>query len=945
MKRSSSSGMALVVTMAFIVLIVILIVGLATAVQMDRPAANAYLERMRAGEFARMGVDSVVGDLRRYSSALSASGSGNWISRPGGLVVSSTGAAYSLQQSVPLHSGVATGASGDLAEPNLNIQTFRNLGDSLLTGSLASPPQMPVAWIYVRQDGTLDRTQPINTTDKANPIVGRFAYWADDESSKVNYNLAWTRSGTNTAPSGHPTRVELAALDGFSDTTGQALADAIHSATVSSGTYQFFNTPEDARRVDLAQSGVTDALTASKFDVTHFNHDPDTTFFNEPRIVLTTQPRLAGWTFNTNPAYPNQWVGVNGLPSSQWSIVNGKLSGGGRPVFLDIVEFGSNGEPISATGWNVWNPFETVDGKQVIGYEPPDTNLSKIARLIRVMNTYLRRTDWPMAPGSSFQARYYGGAPDRLTQLSLNIIDYVRSKECAGDPNANVVIPLRGDQTATGDTVKFKPSLATSASNSFLGIARIPKITELGTFVGSVLAGSGPSSFSYRWKLKIELYLPPHFGVPEIDVRNFFVGVQYFNENGSSRNNTFQIAAADLPGGDTKLKAGNYLTVTKDFATTADGFAIVLQNARSGAGVIPMRVVMYLGTYAGSTVGVPRVEVCPQVAGTKTEHYIPVPFDAASVPEANVSSLEVDDPRVNAHKDDWKPHVGAGNSFGQKNSVSTLGLVSGTYAPQQDTDGGVISDASLRMPPPPKANADTSLGENPGYVTSAGELGFIHTGMEISANPGTPWRTLRLQPNTQAVGEVPDWAFMDLFTAPVGAARDLDYPAKKYVYAPHDTAIGGRVNVNSKPEALNLDRIGPLAAALQGARSDTATLTQKLSPTQARTVAENIYKHNLATGGKSYGNTEIYDSPGEIVEIKGVADGGEKTEELFRQISNNITTRGNVFSVYGVGQSLKQLPSGKLNILAEQRVQTMVERFSENGQIHFAPLFFRLLTP
>lgn len=69
----------------------------------------------------------------------------------------------------------------------------------------ANPAPMPVAWIYVLRDGTL--TSPAGTSNgghtahwqgapakyapsATNPIVGRFAFWADDEACKVNVNTA-----------------------------------------------------------------------------------------------------------------------------------------------------------------------------------------------------------------------------------------------------------------------------------------------------------------------------------------------------------------------------------------------------------------------------------------------------------------------------------------------------------------------------------------------------------------------------------------------------------------------------------------------------------------------------------------------------------------------------------------------------------------------------------
>jgi hypothetical protein len=89
-----------------------------------------------------------------------------------------------------------------------------------------------------------------------------------------------------------------------------------------------------------------------------------------------------------------------------------------------------------------------------------------------------------------------------------------------------------------------------------------------------------------------------------------------------------------------------------------------------------------------------------------------------------------------------------------------------------------------------------------------------------------------------------------------------------------------------------------------------------------------------------------------------VADGGEESEELVRQVGNLLTTRGNVFSIYGIGQALKQTPSGTILVTGEQRQQAMIERYAvtidDRGtldptddlrEIRFRTIFFRNLTP
>lgn len=49
---------------------------------------------------------------------------------------------------------------------------------------------MPVKWIYVLRDGTIGNTNLATDATDSNPIVGRIAFWVDDETCKLNINTA-----------------------------------------------------------------------------------------------------------------------------------------------------------------------------------------------------------------------------------------------------------------------------------------------------------------------------------------------------------------------------------------------------------------------------------------------------------------------------------------------------------------------------------------------------------------------------------------------------------------------------------------------------------------------------------------------------------------------------------------------------------------------------------
>lgn len=60
----------------------------------------------------------------------------------------------------------------------------------------ANKAPMPVHWIYVLEDGTRCQLGDSRINRTTNPIVGRIAFWTDDETAKVNINTA-SASGTN----------------------------------------------------------------------------------------------------------------------------------------------------------------------------------------------------------------------------------------------------------------------------------------------------------------------------------------------------------------------------------------------------------------------------------------------------------------------------------------------------------------------------------------------------------------------------------------------------------------------------------------------------------------------------------------------------------------------------------------------------------------------------
>jgi hypothetical protein len=327
------------------------------------------------------------------------------------------------------------------------------------------------------------------------------------------------------------------------------------------------------------------------------------------------------------------------------------------------------------------------------------------------------------------------------------------------------------------------------------------------------------------------------------------------------------------------------------------------------------------------------------------------------------NSVAVNDPCVSAADADWP--ATATNTFGQPNTYGprcTTNTATLTSPPQDTSDGSgqSITDLGMQMPAP-KATTPVDLTAqttNPqGMVYSVGELGYIHTGVDVvdsqTVSHGVPWRTIRLQPDTTPAGAttLPDWALLDLFFTPITPAVS-DAP---FIYPGNSTNsfvnVGGKVNLNNAifPFATGsgaplLSRMQPLEALLLGASTNG---TSTLSLSQADTVINNIGNRTLATGETALSgiNTNFLYTPGQVAQFKNVSDGGEATEALVREITGLSAVRGNVFSIYSMGQALKQDKSGNIYVLGTQRTQKVFERVISGGKVVFMAVSSRDLQP
>lgn len=869
MNKQSPHASALLITLLTVSLITILLVGYVTSMRIEITSSRSHKQGVQAGFFSQMGRDSALAQLKTALSSTNPL----WIaSQPGALSAYDT--TNHTLTTTQLSSGFVAGNTAPNETVDLNAPGLEDDDRHLIAEEEMFPSgkaEMRVQWIYVDKEGALSTTGTATS-------VGRFAFWVDDESTKINVNTAWKRKGGNTHGLQHPSQVSLAALDLTLDE-----ADAINTYRASNA----INIIEDILR---PAPGISNKVSANRFYLTAYNQAPALNVFGEPRIILTTQKKLAG---NSSD-------------------------------FLDILQ--------------------TEDS------DPGDsTNLdaSKITTQVNRIANYLKRKDWPLAnmTGKSFADKF---SPIPPYQLAIDIIEYVRARES----KIAIIEPLRGSVTG-GVYTYVSPSGTIPNANAISGNARGVRFTEMGIYISPLPVLKNPNGTpEHLVKLRTEVFLPRNFGLESVDLTKLRAGsVVQVNTN------CLNPAPKDSTGKDKNYISGvnsNPIRATEVLAGAAplnalnDGY---VEGTGPSNYILPAgeyRIVSLAGRLAifdteGPVVGF-RMGLREEVNGGRQElipsvnqfiSYITSP--GASADENTIRTLAVDDPNVNKGIGDWV--TPPANTLGKLNdNISTLGSpASSSITPQQDaTAGGMTTDVGIRFPPPKGKSFTysdgTTIDNTAGVMESVAELGFIHTGVKSLSltDRGIPWRTLRLQPRRSAdANTLPDWLLLDLFTVP---QTDTSYFVKS------ENGLGGKINVNAalmpfvgtSGSSLLTSRALPIKAVLQGAYNGTSAL----SADEAADKAANIVNLRPATGGNPgnfHGFTNFYLTPGQIAEAEGVADGGEASETLLRNTVDLLTTRGSVFGIYSIGQSIRWRSADNVIILGERREHWNVERLQTTG--------------
>lgn len=376
-------GVALVVVLSMLTLITALVVGFLCRAGFERASAANYGATMATRQIA----DTTVNIVQSQINQATTRGFGYvWASQPGAVRVfnpsGSLDKVYRLYSATSLTTSNAADLASDAPSngdwvnapavwvdinapsvphsgsqsytyPILDVRNPVGSGTVSIDGfALQNPPgttaiqaaPMPVRWLYVLRGGQIIAPDPgangkvvtfnqaVVQPTKDNPIIGRTAFWTDDESCKINVNTAgdgtfWDTphfsatdeinrakyqpsAGEFQSYPGHPATTTLKPLFSalgidtsvtaagstsglfrilprYNDDYGSKLGKTMPSQTPSPKTDRLYSGPGEILFTPARdQSGVTRAqLEAAKFFVTTHSRAPELNLFGQPRIA------------------------------------------------------------------------------------------------------------------------------------------------------------------------------------------------------------------------------------------------------------------------------------------------------------------------------------------------------------------------------------------------------------------------------------------------------------------------------------------------------------------------------------------------------------------------------------------------------------------------------------------------------------------------------------
>ena len=422
----------MLISLLMLSLITIIAVAFLGTMNWELSASRRNYDNQKAQALAMLGMKTAVAQLRHgldtwdnpYANFATNPPTFYWSMSPGLIT------RWSYSSTTPL-TNYPLFSIGTTNLVNLNAVmgdgTYPIAGITNTTVAGATAPNISVYWVNVLKN-------PANTTaSSVNPLIGRYAFWVDDENAKINVNTAdgTMKYQTNSLGLGSPSEVSLQALQ----QGGANLATNVATNIVYLARTTGLNSPKEILR---AAGTTPDLYTNNEFNLTAYSRSPDLNVFGQPKMVLTpllgdNNKFIFDMTVNSITLQPSREIypTPSQLPKYGYIIPEKVLTGNlwtWHPATPNTVVT-SQSYPLALRGMmgpqnsGVQQPLDPNDSYQVddeTNY--PWINGMMLAKYLSGTNAAGTHVTWPALPGSSstgFAGKY---TPRQLDSIVAQIL-------------------------------------------------------------------------------------------------------------------------------------------------------------------------------------------------------------------------------------------------------------------------------------------------------------------------------------------------------------------------------------------------------------------------------------------------------------------------------------------------------------------------------------------
>ena len=300
-RHFSHSGAALVITLAVLGIVVLLVVGFSISMRVEQIAARNFTSVNTARQLAKAGLEEAIFLIRTNTPAITSSAN-SYVTMPGVVIPHTAGAS-------PQKELFSTNAIANAGSVNLNSR--QSVIGSNANYSTVDSRQIYANWVNVCTNGAASGA----------PLTGRYAFWVDDEATKININAACARTDN------------LGATMRNVDLTALGITGGTATNSWNFGNTTGFFTVEHWKSV----SGIgATTFSQNRSYVTVYSKDPDLTPWGTKKISLNAGNSVAAISNQLSNAALNNWFGKTFADKYGTALLN--------QIAANIIDFHTAGD-------------------------------------------------------------------------------------------------------------------------------------------------------------------------------------------------------------------------------------------------------------------------------------------------------------------------------------------------------------------------------------------------------------------------------------------------------------------------------------------------------------------------------------------------------------------------------------------------------------------------